>query len=87
MMYMKETYEIARKTFDSYDKNKDGALTVVELKPLLTRIAKLLNLPTPNDNDIDEGMKRLDLNKNQVLDFDEFFLFFKEVYQDLKDKS
>ena len=40
-----------------------------------------------NTNDVDEGIKRLDLNKNQALDFDEFFLFFKEVYQDLKDKS
>ena len=84
---MKETAEIARKTFDAYDKDKDGALTINELKPLLQKVAKLLNLPPASDDDINEGMKRLDLNANKVLEFDEFFHFFKEVYQDIKDKS
>ena len=87
MMFQKETIEIARKTFDAYDKNKDGVLTASELKPLLQRVAKLLNLPPASDEDINDGMKRLDLNDNKVLEFDEFYLFFKEVYQDIKDKS
>ena len=86
-MFQKETIEIARKTFDAYDKNKDGVLTASELKPLLQRVAKLLNLPPASDEDINDGMKRLDLNDNKVLEFDEFYLFFKEVYQDIKDKS
>ena len=84
---MKETAEVARKVFDTYDKNKDGVLTANELKPLLKRVAKLLNLPPANDKDIDEGIKRLDLNANKALEFDEFFQFFKDVYQDLKDKA
>ena len=87
MMFQKETIEIARKTFDAYDKNKDGVLTASELKPLLQRVAKLLNLPPASDEDINDGMKRLDLNDNKALEFDEFYLFFKEVYQDIKDKS
>ena len=87
MMFQKEAIEIARKTFDAYDKNKDGVLTASELKPLLQRVAKLLNLPPASDEDINDGMKRLDLNDNKVLEFDEFYLFFKEVYQDIKDKS
>ena len=87
MMFQKETIEIARKTFNAYDKNKDGVLTASELKPLLQRVAKLLNLPPANDEDIDDGMKRLDINANKVLEFDEFYHFFKEVYQDIKDKS
>ena len=87
MMFQKETIEIARKTFDAYDKNKDGVLTASELKPLLQRVAKLLNLPPASDEDINDGMKRLDLNDNKALEFDEFYHFFKEVYQDIKDKS
>ena len=87
MMFQKETIEIARKTFDAYDKNKDGVLTASELKPLLQRVAKLLNLPPASDEDINDGMKRLDLNDNKALEFDEFYNFFKEVYQDIKDKS
>ena len=87
MMFQKEAIEIARKTFDAYDKNKDGVLTASELKPLLQRVAKLLNLPPASDEDINDGMKRLDLNDNKALEFDEFYNFFKEVYQDIKDKS
>ena len=84
---MKETVEIARKTFNAYDKNKDGVLTANELKPLLQKVAKILKLPPANEEDINEGMKRLYLNENKALEFEEFFQFFKEVYQDIKDKS
>ena len=84
MFYMKETVDIAKKTFDEYDKNKDGVLSIKEMKPLVERIAKVLKLPKASDQDIEEGIKRLDLNNNKVLEFDEFFRFFKEVYQDVK---
>ena len=86
MMFMKETLDTAKKTFNEYDKNKDGTLSAKELKPLLERIANLLKLPKPTDEDIEKGIKKLDLNKNKVLEFDEFFRFFQEVYQDLSDK-
>ena len=85
MMYMKETVDIAKKTFNEYDKNKDGVLSISELKPLLERIANLLKLPQASDEDIENGMKRLDYNNNKVLEFDEFFRFFKEVYPNLSD--
>ena len=86
MMFMKETLDTAKKTFNEYDKNKDGTLSATELKPLLERIANLFKLPKPTDEDIEKGIKKLDLNKNKVLEFDEFFRFFQEVYQDLSDK-
>ena len=81
MMYMKETSEVAKKTFDEYDKNKDGVLSIDELKPLLEKVATILNLPKASDEDIEAGIKKLDLNKNGVLEFNEFFQFFNEVYQ------
>ena len=85
MIYIKEASEIAKKTFAEYDKNKDGTLSKEELVPLLEKVAKLLNLPEPSEKDLDEGIKKLDLNKNGVLEFNEFFKFFREVYQELKD--
>ena len=85
MIYIKEASEIAKKTFAEYDKNKDGTLSKEELVPLLENVAKLLNLPEPSEKDLDEGIKKLDLNKNGVLEFNEFFKFFREVYQELKD--
>ena len=80
-MFMKETAEVAKKTFNEYDENHDGVLSIDELKPLLEKVASILNLPKASDEDIKEGMKKLDLNKNGVLEFNEFFQFFREVYQ------
>ena len=84
MMYLKEASDVAKKTFDEYDKNKDGRLSREELVPLLKKVAKALNLPEPKEKDVEDGIKNLDLNKNGVLEFNEFFNFFKEVYHDLK---
>ncbi len=76
--------QTARQIFDRYDKNKDGSIEKSELKSLLTEISKKLNYPEPNDEDIENGLKELDLNKNGKLEFDEFYPFFKQVYDSIK---
>ena len=81
MMFIKETSDAAKKVFNEYDKNEDGVLSIEELKPLLERLSVTLNLPKVSDEDIKEGIKKLDLNKNGVLEFNEFFHFFREIYQ------
>ena len=86
MIFEKEASDIAKKTFNEYDKNKDGKLSKDELRPLLERVASLLNLPKATDKDIEEGMKKLDSNKNGRLEFSEFYQFFREVYHQLEDK-
>ena len=85
MMFIKEASNVAKKTFDEYDKNEDGLLSKDELIPLLEKVAKALHLPKPNDKDIEEGIRKLDLNKNGVLEFNEFFKFFREVYHALEE--
>ena len=85
MIYIKEASDVAKKIFDEYDKNKDNLLSKEELIPLLERVANSLDLPKPSDKDIEEGMKKLDLNKNGVLEFNEFFQFFRQVYHALED--
>ena len=81
MMFIKETSDAAKIVFNEYDKNEDGVLSIEELKPLLERLSVTLNLPKVSDEDIKEGIKKLDLNKNGVLEFNEFFNFFREIYQ------
>ena len=81
MMFIKETSDAAKKVFNEYDKNEDGVLSIEELKPLLERLSVTLNLPKVSDEDIKEGIKKLDLNQNGVLEFNEFFNFFREIYQ------
>ena len=85
MMFIKEASNVAKKTFDEYDKNQDGLLSKDELIPLLEKVSKALNLPKPNEKDIEEGIKKLDLNKNGVLEFNEFFKFFREVYRAIEE--
>jgi len=76
--------QVARQIFDKFDKNKDGSVEKSELKPLLSTISKQLNLPDPSDEDIENGLKELDLNKNGKLEFEEFYPFYKQVYDSLK---
>ena len=76
--------QVARQIFDKFDKNKDGSVEKSELKPLLSTISKQSNLPDPTDEDIENGLKELDLNKNGKLEFEEFYPFYKQVYDSLK---
>jgi len=79
--------QTARQIFDRFDKNKDGSVEKSELKPLLSTISKQLNLPEPTDEDIENGLKELDLNKNGKLEFNEFYPFYKQVYDSLQGKQ
>ena len=83
MMRLKEISDKAKKVFDEYDRNKDGVLNKSELKPLLDKVADVFGLSKVNDEEIEEGIKILDINKNGVLEFNEFFKFFREVYKEL----
>ena len=70
----------AREIFDSFDSDHDGVINKSELKPLLSKISKQLGVPEPSDKDIEQGFKQLDLNKNDLLEFNEFFHFYKQIY-------
>ncbi len=71
----------AREIFDSFDSDHDGVINKSELKPLLSKISKQLGVPEPSDKDIEQGFKQLDLNKNDLLEFNEFFHFYKQIYE------
>ena len=71
----------AREIFDSFDSDHDGVINKSELKPLLSKISKQLGVPDPSDKDIEQGFKQLDLNKNDLLEFNEFFHFYKQIYE------
>ena len=70
----------ARELFDSHDSNHDGKIEKKELKSILRVISQKLGLPYPTDNDFNNGFKELDKNNNDLLEFDEFIIFYKDVY-------
>ena len=73
--------QTAREIFDSFDTDHDGLIKKSEVKPLLLKISKQLGLPEPSDKDIEQGFKQLDLNKNDLLEFNEFIPFYKQIYE------
>ena len=75
--------DTAKKVFDSFDKDHNGAISKKEIKPLLIAISKQLGLGFPTDKDIEEGFKQLDDNKDDVLQFNEFIPFYKQIYEHL----
>ena len=85
MIFVEEASNAAKKAFREYDKNNDGCLSKTELRPLLDRVANLLNLPKASDENIEEGIKQLDRNNNGFLEFNEFFKFFLQLYQKIED--
>ena len=82
----KHVIEVAKDVFNFFDTDKSGFIERCELKPLLNKISKQLNLPFPEEKDIDEGLKQLDLNKDGKLQFSEFLPFYEQVYEQIMSK-
>ena len=78
--------KVAREVFDMYDVDKSDYIDKAELKPLLSKLSKQLGLPEPSDQDIDDGIKQLDFNKDGKLQFKEFFPFYQQVYEQIMNK-
>ena len=73
----------ARELFDSFDYNHDGKIDKSEIIPLLKQISKIYGLPNPTQSEINEGFKQLDLNKNNLIEFEEFIHFYQELYNQM----
>ena len=75
-----ETFEpIARDSFNAADKNGNGTIERNELEASMIDIAKGLGLSAPSQKKIDREFKRLDVDKNGVIDFNEFKVLVKET--------
>ena len=59
--------EAFKKTFDVYDKNKDGHITAAELQDVLGKLGQ-----KPTKEEIDEFIKACDIDKNGTIEFNEF---------------
>lgn len=74
----------ARELFDSFDTDNDGAIKRSELRSLIAKISKQMGLPEPSDKDFEIGFKSLDQNKNDLIEFNEFMSFYKQIYEKIK---
>ena len=69
---------IAKQSFDAADKNKNGSVDKTELYQCMMEVAEGLGTPKPNKNEMETMFKKLDIDKNGTIDFNEFKSFVKE---------
>ncbi len=71
--------EMVDTTFKNADLNKNSFIERNELAILLKSIYGTLGLNPPDEKEIDDELKRLDINKDHKLSKEEFKVFVKEL--------
>lgn len=69
--------EEANLLFDKYDCNKNNLIELGELKSLLTDISKEIEITPPCDEDVDQLMHDIDIDKDNKISRTEFINLFK----------
>lgn len=70
-------YPIVKDAFDQADKNHNGFIERKELENCMLEIAQRLGASKPDKDAIDEEFKKLDINKDGVIDITEFQKFIR----------
>lgn len=63
--------ELVKLTFQSFDSNGSGFLGKAEFRKLMDEACRAQNQPTFSDNQLENMMEHLDVNKDGLLDIDE----------------
>ena len=69
---------LTKKSFDAADKNHNGTIDIKELKSCMVEIAQGLGCGFPKDQVIIDEFYKLDTNRNNTIDFNEFKVFVKK---------
>jgi Ca2+-binding EF-hand superfamily protein len=73
----KDFEEVSKATFKKYDTNGDDRIDLNELYLLMKEVAKEFNYAdTVTKEDAEKALQELDMNKNGVLEYDEFRKLF-----------
>jgi Ca2+-binding EF-hand superfamily protein len=72
---------IAKAIFNRADEDKSNFIDPQEFRKMMLGITEEYNLPTPSDQTIIETMKKVDLDKNGTVEFDEFKEFLRKIFQ------
>ena len=70
---------IARRAFDTADKNHNGSIDIKELKACMIDIAQGFGNDIPEEKFVLEEFYKLDKDRNQTIDFNEFKIFVKNT--------
>ena len=68
---------VTKKAFDDADKNKNGTIDIRELKACMIDIAQGIGKDIPEEELFRNEFYKLDKDRNNTVDFDEFKIFVK----------
>jgi Ca2+-binding EF-hand superfamily protein len=71
----------AHSVFNRYDTDNSNSIEKNELRNLLSDLSKEIGIPMPSDEDVEQVMYDVDINKDKRLSRDEFLNLFKIIYQ------
>ena len=71
---------IAKAIFNRADEDKSNFIDPQEFRKMMLGITEEYNLPTPSDQSIIETMKKVDLDKNGTIEYDEFKEFIRQLF-------
>lgn len=70
---------LSDKIFEDVDEKKDGRIDIEELAVLLKDIHFTLNIPPPTEEDVKNELVRLDTNKDNYIDKNEFRVLVRDL--------
>ncbi len=73
--------EVARVAFDATDVDGTGHIDRNELEAAMKIISNDIGIPEPSKEDVDEIFKSLDTDNSGKIDFDEFKVFVRKLFE------
>jgi Ca2+-binding EF-hand superfamily protein len=73
--------EIARAAFDATDVDGTGHIDRDELEGAMKQISTDIGIPEPTKEDVDEIFKSLDTDNSGKIDFNEFKVFVRKLFE------
>ena len=70
---------LAKEAFEAADKNHNGTIDKKELEICMKELAAHLGMDPPNQKAVEIKFKKLDIDKNGSIDYNEFKVFAKEA--------
>ena len=79
----KKIDKIARRVFNSVDKDGSGLIDMNELEKVMTTISEDLDLPMPSHNEVKEVFNMLDEDKSTMISYKEFRVLIVGILESL----
>ena len=72
--------EVTKAAFDTVNTDKSGSINLSQLEIAMNQIANDLGNSLPSKSDVESVFRRLDINNDGLIDFNEFKVLMRDVF-------